>query len=264
MFRAIGQEIVASSDPVPSPAAYRVAVGGTIPTGEAPLHPETFIETNGTAFRIFASLIGPVAEFASDATAGFAYELRDGAGTLLAEGTSEGYSVTADFGSVGVYRANLRMKTGQQISLTFDTSHPYFNPPSLTSLRVVDADGQVASRIARGAPATLLFSVVDADASGNFRDSTDPRTTRASWRSTAGGPWHELPLTITQIDRGHPTELGHYETGIHFRADLGPVTSAIANRIELRIELEDAIGNASTSIIAYPLTVEGRRRGVGK
>jgi subtilisin family serine protease len=262
MFRVAGDQIVASNDPVPSPAAYRVAEGGTIAAGEAPLHPETFVETNGTAFRILPALIGPVAEFAYDATAGFTYELRDGAGALLREGTSDDHSITADFGSVGVYRANLRMKTGQHISLVFDTSHPSFNPPSLTSLRVVDGEGHAVSRVARGTPLTLQFSVVDADASGNFRDSTDPRTTRASWR-VAGKEWHELPLTVALIDRGQPSELGHYETGIHYRADLGPVTAAIANRIELRIELEDAGGNSSTSIFDYPLTVQ-RTRAVGK
>jgi hypothetical protein len=264
MFRVAGNGIVASNDPVPSPAAYRIAVNGTIPAGEAPLHPETFVETNGTAFRIFSTMAGPLAELYADASAGFTYELRDGAGTLLSEGKSVTPSVAADFGSAGLYRANIRMKTGQQVALVFDTSQPDFNPPSLTSLRVVDGDEHVVSRIARGAPATLQFSVVDADASGNFRDSTDPRTTRASWRTTAGGPWHDLPLTVALIDRGDPAELGHHETGIHFRADLGPVTSAVANRIELRMELEDASGNASTSIFEYPLTVEGRRRAAGK
>jgi hypothetical protein len=240
MFRVAGDQIVASNEPVPSPFAYRVAVGGTIATGEAPLHPETVLQTNGTAFRIFASLMGPVSEFAYHATAGFTYELRDGAGALLREGTSDAYSVTADFGSTGVYRANMRMKTGQQVSLVFDTSRPSFNPPSLTSLRVVDAEGHVVSRVARGTPLTLQFSVVDAEAL---------RPTRASWR-LAGKEWHELPLTVVQTDRD-------------YRADLSPVTAAITNRIELRIELEDEWGNSSTSIFDYPLTVQ-RTRAVGK
>lgn len=262
MFRVLGNEIVASNDPIPSPAAYRVPVGGTMATGEAPLHAQTFVETNGTLFRIYSTLAGPLAELEADVAAGFAYELRDGAGTLLREGTAAGKSVQADFGSDGVYRANLRMKNGQQVSLVFDTSHPYFNPPSLTSLRIVDGEGRVVSRVARGAAVTLQFSVIDADNSGNYRDSTDPRTTRVFWR-TAGGEWHELPLTVALIDRGHPSELGHYETGIHFRADLGPIAATIANRLELRIELADQRGNSSTSIIEYPFTAE-RRRAVGK
>jgi len=258
MFRVFGDEIVVSNDPEPSPAAHRVGLGGTIAIGEAPLHPETFVSTNGTTFRILAALAGPAAELAVDAAADFTYELRDGAGTLLREGTA---SDAVELGDPGAYRASMRMKTGQQISLVFDTSRPDYNPPSLTSLRVVDAGGRVVSRLANASAATLLFSAVDAI--GNRRDSTELQTTRVSWR-TAGGPWHDLPLTMTLVDRGDPAELGHYETGIHYRADLGPLTYVVTDSIDLRIELQDASGNTSTSTFEYPLTDGNRRRAVGK
>lgn len=263
-FRAVGNDIVVSSDITPSLAAHRVSQGGTVAIGETPLHPGTLVETRETAFIVHPSFRGPANEMSMKTFTGFTYELRDASGTLLREGTSTGSALHADFGRRGGYRADVRTD-GLQVSLSFDTSLPDANPPSLSSLRVTDRDGRIVSRVLPGAPATLAFSVADMSLveGGYARDSGDLRLTRASWRK-GDGAWQQLPLTVTGEDRGNPAELGHFETGTHYRAELGPVTAAMSGEIDLRIELADATGNTSTSIIEDVLTVSNRRRAAGK
>jgi len=195
-----------------------------------------------------------------DATTGFTFAIHDAAGSLLAQGTSNGTYLTADFRDKAAYRADLGFKNGTQLMLAFDTSRADANPPVLTSLRIVDADQHLVRRAALHAPATLAFSVADyaRDPNGLPRDLDDLRVVRASWRA-AGGAWQELPLAIALQDRGDPLVLGHNETGTHYRADLTPA-AAVPGTIDLRIELEDADGNASTSILADAFSIADRRR----
>jgi subtilisin family serine protease len=265
VFRAIGNEIVVSSEITPSLAAYRVALGGTLAVGETPFHPGTLVETHDTAFTIWPSVIGPANELAYDAMMGFTYELRDASGTLLREGAVEPVRVIADFGRRGGYRATVRAKNGPRVELSFDTSLPDSNPPTLSSLRVTDKEGRIVSKVAPGASATLAFSVADIarTAQGRRYDTGDLRVTRASWR-TGEADWQQLPLTVTADDRGNSEQTGRLETGIHYRAELGPVASSTAGKIDLRIELADASGNTSVSVIEDMLTVSNRRRAAGK
>jgi hypothetical protein len=263
-FRAIGDEIVVSDMPVPSPAAYRVGEHGTIALGESLLHSETAVWLSGTRFRIVPNMTGPAGEVHEDANS-FTFELRDGAGVLLRRGSAWPF-LSDDFGQAGRYRADLKMKNGGELLLAFDTSIPDFHPPSITSLRVVDADGRIVSRIARSASATLAFSAIDLTTlpdSDYLNDFAAP-VVRASWR-TAGGPWQVLPLDdVVLTDLDNPIDSRHLESGVHYRVDLGPITRSVYGRIDLRIELEDSSGNASTSIIEDALEIGGRRRAAGK
>jgi hypothetical protein len=260
-FRAIGGRIVATNDITPSPAEYSVAEGGTISIGETPVSSGVFVDTRDTAFAVFPGFNGPVNESMLDPQYGLHYEIRDDGGTLLREGTNDGYA-SADFGTRGAYRVTYRAKNGSEITARFDTSLPDYNPPTVSSLRIVDAGGQVVSRLQPGQPGTLAFSVADYTVTpdGTTRDSQQLRSTRVSWR-LAGGDWQELPLTVALEDRGHPTDLGHIETGTHYRADLTAI--AAAGALDLRIELADASGNTSTAVIPNALVVgPGRRRAV--
>ncbi|HEU4888374.1 MAG TPA: S8 family serine peptidase, partial [Thermoanaerobaculia bacterium] len=197
VFRAIGNEIVLSSEVPPSLAAHRVSLGGTLAVCESTFHPGTLVETQETAFTIYPSVVGPANELAFGAMLGFTYELRDASGTLLREGAVEPVRVHADFGSRGGYRATVRAKNGPQVELSFDTSLPDSNPPTLSSLRVTDKDGRIVSRVALGTPATLAFSVADVARTEQGRpyDTGDLRVTRASWR-TGTAEWQQLPITV--------------------------------------------------------------------
>ncbi|HYI11569.1 MAG TPA: S8 family serine peptidase [Thermoanaerobaculia bacterium] len=259
-FHAIDGRIVLSYGNRPSPAAYRVAEGGTITIGETPVWPGTFVDIRDTAFAVFPSFTGPVNESMSGLLYGLHYEFRDDSGTLLSEGTKDGYA-SADFGRRGAFRATYRAKNGTEVAVRFDTSLPDYNPPSVSSLRIVGGDALVVSRVQPGAPAALAFSVVDINVGADLvaRDSRQLRSTRVSWRS-GNGAWQELPLTVTLDDRGDPLELKRLETGIHYRADLAAITGSIAGPIDLRIELEDASGNTSASVIKDALIVGPARR----
>jgi subtilisin family serine protease len=265
VFRAIGNEIVLSSEVTPSLAAHRVALGGTLAVFESSFRPGTLVETQGTAFTIWPSVLGPANELAFNAMLGFTYELRDASGTLLREGAVPPVRLSADFGKRGGYRATVRAKNGPRVELSFDTSLPDSNPPTMSSLRVTDKDGTIVSKVAPGTPASLAFSVVDIAFGEHGRpyDSGDLRVVRASWR-TGEREWQQLPLTVTGEDRGNSAELGHVGTGIHYRADLGSVTLSHAGEIDLRLELADASGNTSVSTIEDALTVSNRRRAAGK
>ena len=265
-FRAIGDGIVVSSDLVPSPAAYRVGPRrNDRPRRRAVASANVHGNPRNRLHASSPALIGPAGESAVDAGAEFMYELRDGAGLLLREGTAADNFVIADFGQRGPYRADLRMKTGQQISLAFDLSRDDFVPPSLTSLRIIDGDGRIVTGVAPRAAATLLFSASDLtfEPGGYPSHITGTHATRASWR-IAGGNWQELPLTVTRSDFGEPAELHYMPTGVHYSADLGPITHSVVGDIDLRIELEDASGNTSTSIMEDAFTIGARRRASGK
>ena len=241
MLRLVDGELVASNEPIPSPLAYRPGASDTFAIGEMPRHFWSAAWRSGeTSFRIGATVYGPLGEVSKEASADYAYELRDAAGALLQEGTASGSTVMADFGRLGPYRAKLRTRTGEEIALAFDTSMPDMSPPMIMSLRVLDGDGSIVSGVTRGKAATLAFSVFD---------YIGTPAARASWRSI-GGPWHELRLTTTPEG--------------DVLADLTPVTLAATGKIELRVELEDASGNTSTSILPYPLLDSQRRRAVGK
>ena len=241
MLRLVDGELVASVDPIPSRFAFRPGAGNAFAIGEMPRHVQSTAWLSGqTSFQIGATVSGPLGEIANDASASYAYALRDVAGALLQEGTASRSILTFDFGRPGPYRAHLRTRTGEELDLAFDTSLPDMSPPMILSLRVLDGAGGIMSGVTRGRPATLVFSAVD--------ENGTPAA-RASWR-TAGGPWHELPLTATPEG--------------DLRAELTPATSSMTGAIELRVELEDASGNASTSILPYPLTGAERRRAVRK
>lgn len=261
-FRAIDGRIVLSADIHPSPAAYSVEEGGLISLGETPASPASFVDTRGTAFAVFPGFAGPVRESLVGLHSDLQYELRDDGGTLLREGTNGG-NIIDDFGRTGAYRATFRTRNGVELALRFDTSLPDHNPPSLSSLRVVGADARVVSRVAAGEAATLAFSVVDItrDTNGVARHSNQLRTPRVSWR-IGSSAWQQLPLTVAFEDVGDPEQLGHFETGVHYRSDLSAITTSTAGNLELRVELEDTSGNTSTSVMKDVLKVGQRRRAV--
>ena len=172
MIRWFSGRIVASSDLVPSPAAYGVEEGGTLVIGETPLWPSTLVEARSTAFRISTTFRGPANEIELGDGEGLTYEIRDAAGALLDQGTAS-FSFSADFERLGAYRASIRTQEGLLVDLAFDISLADSNPPIVTSLRIINDHGDIISRVPPGASAALVLSVIDqiVDEYGIPRDS---------------------------------------------------------------------------------------------
>ncbi|HEY0370844.1 MAG TPA: hypothetical protein VGD79_02525, partial [Thermoanaerobaculia bacterium] len=139
-------------------------------------------------------------------------------------------------------------------------------PPSLTALRLLNANGRVTTSLRAREAGTLLFSAIDrvpAPDGGAKRGPVVAEATRLRWRPHGTDQWRTLSLTITghEIANGQ-TEfdaLGHVPIGTAFRADLTPLTQE-AMPIDIAIHVEDLSGNRYDYTIDSGFTVHGDRR----
>jgi hypothetical protein len=155
-----------------------------------------------------------------------------------------------------------------EASLTarFD-SRQYDNvTPTVTGLRIVDAEDRATSTVRDGA--SLVFSVADMtrdpEILGVYRAAMEPALVRVWARAHGTSDWLALPVTHLSDDVGDFEELGRNPAGSVFRTDLSSVTSN-GGFVDIRIEAADASGNSIELVSAPAFAVpEARRRSVRK
>lgn len=254
-FRGRDGWIVVSAELIPSPVAPRIGNRGTYFVAAGPAFPFAF---PGTTTGFWPHL--PQPGFLGSAGEqifeyhGTSWQVFDQRGTNTASGIWRG-----PFSSSGVpplpvpgsrfvaTREDLRAagRFGRGVlEVDFGSNANDLTAPTLTSLRVVDANGGTTGRLAAGESAALLFSVADPDyLRGGETNSSRPESTRVFYRVGARSDWRSLPVLITGSEQGSRNSLRHFPAGDIYRTDLTAVSALRDTWIDLRIEFEDASGN---------------------
>jgi subtilisin family serine protease len=127
-------------------------------------------------------------------------------------------------------------------TFTLDGARADIVPPLLTNVRLVDADGRLASRLEKQQHGAVLFSA--ADYAYQF-GPTEYRPVRAEATSIAyrfHGATEWIPLTATQVAEDTRGD------GILWRADVSSITNITGPHrfVDLRIAIVDVAGNTAT------------------
>ena len=127
-----------------------------------------------------------------------------------------------------------------------------WTPPTLTSLTLLDEGGaRVVDRARRGRAPRLRFSAIDL--------AEEPANVIVGYRRSGTQAWSTIPVVKTGADYGGD-ELGHTPRGTIYEAPLRDVTTN-EGLYDLRIELSDRAGNATTTVISPAIAiVDGRPR----
>ncbi|MCM2313593.1 MAG: S8 family serine peptidase [Thermoanaerobaculia bacterium] len=145
--------------------------------------------------------------------------------------------------------------------LGFDTRRPDSAPPALTSLALLDALGRHTSSLPLFGTGSLVLSAGDYEPAyeGPQYRQGSLQIRSVFFRRTGTLTWAQLPTETLGEDAG--AGAARTPAGVIFRADL---TDALIRegRVDLRIELTDAAGNAAVTTIEPAFVVEkARRRG---
>ncbi len=215
-LRVYEGDIVATWNATPSAAAMRIPNGGTATIAAGPVYPYAIPGTTGgmTTFHPSPGFFGALDD------------MRVPGNTWVSNGstfvvTREGL-VAAGHPSRGV------------LEVSFGSNADDLEPPTLTSLRIVDQT-------------TLRFSAADFD----YRKAMEtkvwkPEATRAWVRQTGTLDWRPLSLVSEGSETGNLNTMRHTPSGDLYRADLSSAATAPNALFDLRIDLEDAAGNRAT------------------
>lgn len=144
----------------------------------------------------------------------------------------------------------------------FDTRLQDSAPPTMTALRLLDANGRVVSRLEPHAGGSLFFAAMDviADSNGALtRLLVRAESTTAQWKPHADAAWQPLSCTIGTTDIANGAQaiqaLGHVPVGTTFRCDVSGITAQVTGLIDLRLHVEDAAGNSIGYTVSPAFTV---------
>lgn len=249
-----------------APTTYVAAPGEELMMGEGLMYPETSLWIEHGQLLTGMRFYGTLGEERTSEVLGTHHVLRDEAGNVV-------QSADTFLGSVspapGIYAYEMT-KAQSRLDARFDTRLTDGAPPSLTSLRLLDASERNVSRVKSGSAATLLFSAMDRvplAEGGAKRAAVRAEKTLVRWKTHDSGEWHSVNSTIvaTEIANGQAEfdALGHVPVGTVFRCDLSDAANAGAALIDLSLHVEDVDGNSYEWTIAPAFVVEsGRRRTV--
>ncbi|HEX6087697.1 MAG TPA: S8 family serine peptidase [Thermoanaerobaculia bacterium] len=279
MLRGINGGILSCSWTNPSAVAYRISDGEEITLGTSPLYAFSFF---GTAPHRYIGhppgFTGPLGEWYRYTTADTPWVSYDAAGVQVAAGTYSNLT-TCDEGPCDPGPAREpggRYVAGRdtmevaghasrgEVEVRFGSDRADLEAPTLTALRVLNAQGRLTERLERNGNASLFFAAGDyhyppaeqRNAMGSTRD-LKREATRVSFRAHGTATW--IPLTPVHLgsDLGVVLDLRRFPAGEMYRADLSAVTRAGADAVDLRIEIEDTAGNRTTWTQSPAIIVSG-------
>jgi hypothetical protein len=263
-LHGIGESIVPMVWKNPAPAMYRIADGEEIALGTAAVHPFAFFGTAPNRYiGLRSGFIGPFGEWYRYKTADTTWTMYDAAGVQTAAGSltnltpcDEGPCDEGPHAAPGARYVATRdalavsgRASRGELEVRFGSDPSDLIAPTLTSLRVVNAQNRLTEHFDRNGTATLFFSA--ADLAYPFRAFGETRelkreATRVWYRVHGTTEWQPVSPVWQSSDLGSPTSLGHFPAGELWTADLSPATRTGADAIDLRIEIEDVPGNRST------------------
>ncbi|HET8773596.1 MAG TPA: S8 family serine peptidase [Thermoanaerobaculia bacterium] len=250
MMRREGSRVVTGMALTPAPGEFSVAAGERIALGDGPLYPVslTAASTSRGFFSSFHEWRGLHGEYYRQDLVDNHVELYDEAGTLI---RSANYMCCAAV-PPGFYRvvgtAALRTPRGvdrSTVIATLDSRRADTVPPSLHTVRIVDAEGRFTRHLRGGG--ALLFSLQDTILEETLENPSVrmpfDRVTVA-WRRHGTPDWIAATPVLTADDQGDDEVLGHQETGVHYRVDLADAL-AVPGLTDLRISFADEAGNTT-------------------
>jgi subtilisin family serine protease len=158
------------------------------------------------------------------------------------------------------------------LEASFDTRLTDSAPPTLTALRLLDANGRSASRLLTHTAGSLYFAAIDKVpivSGGVSRALVRAESTSAQWKPHGSDAWRPLSCVVVSTDVANGQKevdaLGHIPDGTAFSCSVSGITEQIAGVIDLRIHVEDVAGNALDYALSPAFTVlaGGRSRSVG-
>ncbi|HEY6893410.1 MAG TPA: hypothetical protein VI258_04530, partial [Rhodanobacteraceae bacterium] len=246
-----------------SPVTYFLPAGNQLSFGDGPAVPLSAIWLEDGNLLAGVRFVGGLDE-ERDAD-GYAAKkvLRDAAGNEVStEALAPGAYTFEVTGPLSLFNVAGELR----LVAAFDTRRDDGVPPTLTALRVLDADGRVTSRLKPNSNATLTFSALDRNTKLNGIEyrllRADATTVR--WRVHGSTQWNSLPVTIAGNDLANGQDgfdaLGHIPVGTVFQADLSSATYFGTNLIDLAVHVEDDGGNALDYSVspAFSVSVRGR------
>ncbi|HEY0156704.1 MAG TPA: S8 family serine peptidase [Thermoanaerobaculia bacterium] len=260
---------VLSSDPTPGVTAERIEHGGSVTLGAGPAHPFALPGTRTAGWFRWPL---PGIYDASRATLATQMEwwTFDAAGNLTGTGTWLG---TAGGQAPPEPQAQSRLVArhrGGTLEVQFAATLADRTAPTVTSLRVADAEGKTTDRLAAGQAATLRFSVADVDYTRAAETQPSrPEATKAWFRTAGTETWQPLAVSVTGSESGHMNTLGHFPAGDLYSAALDAATATGDRWLDLRLEFSDPAGNVvrwtqEKAVSVGNPTEPGRRRSARK
>ncbi len=242
-------------DPTPSPRSLFTDSSEERQYGLAPYWPSLLGYLWPTRALVFGNYFGAYGETRFRDWIEKRYAVFDETGAVIAGGTGSvlvdlpaaaRYAIRVE--SDGYYVGDVRGRS--TLNTVFDTRSADRVLPTLTSLFVRDARGRVVFEVPRGRPATLELSAADYDfyeIHVEYRQ-VDLSRTRVWARRSGTVEWQPLAIASGEEEGGRSDVLGHWPTGLVWRASLAPVLGA-EGTVDLRIELADTAGHMTQWIL---------------
>lgn len=125
------------------------------------------------------------------------------------------------------------------LTMRFDLRKADANPPTLTSLRLLNHNGTAADTLSAGEHGTLVFSAIDVNyASSNGQLNSD--STKLFYRRNGTLSWNSLAITRWMTDTADASDL----RGFVFKADMTDAAQIDSTGIDIKLVLQDRSGNS--------------------
>jgi hypothetical protein len=251
-----GDSIVAVARELVTPAIPRFESGSTMTFGGPPIHLlmlwyPNIIGTNTLQFRtLFRGMLNEDRNIDGN---GGTYSLFDRNGVHLftkpLDDPRQPLQLTADRYRMVVSSGNYWLRNARgSVTLTseFDLAKGFnSNPPSVTSLTLLDGKRHTTDSFVKGEHGTLEFSFNDLSFAPNVLPLFD--STKAWYRKHGTTQWN--PLAVTKV-----IDLVDFE-GTVVRADLGAATQEDSTAVDLRIASADMNGFTTDYIVSPAFAV---------
>jgi subtilisin family serine protease len=247
------QQTVVSSQITAPPTAELVPDGGTLFVDAAPAHPFALPGT-----RVAGWFRAPLPSFYSASGdllhpgSGMNWTTFDASGMRTASGVWRGGfenepPVPTPQSTFVATRQDLRAAGGTSqgtLEVKFSANTADLNAPTLTSLRVIDAQGRTTDRLNFGEAAALRFSAVDVDYTRGATSLPSRLEATKAWYRVAGTEtWQPLSVAVIASESGSIASLGHFPSGDRYEALLNAATATRNVLLDLRVEFADPAGN---------------------
>ncbi len=165
-FRVVDDSVASFINYAPSPDLYRSPDGGTMRFGYAPLYPRSWLSIKPDRVAVFIGFRGALNEERDSDSEATRYVLQDAQFRTVTEGEGGRFESGVEPGIHQALFTNPNYDVAGipgkgRLTLRFDTRRTDPLPPTLTSMKLLDADGVPTDHLANGEAATLLFSAID-------------------------------------------------------------------------------------------------------